>query len=165
MCHLWWTDHKVPGRLAVPAGQRLELGECRPGGVSLRWLQSRFAVGCCFFFFFFAHCLPFTICLIWPNELRRFNFELRYDGSGSAATCWSHNCDWNVICQNKFNGLSSRRRNALRSERKTAPRTRSDPIALVGVPQWRACSTRVLISSKQPTRYQGTKGQSPRPSH
>jgi len=46
---------------------------------------------CCFF----AHCLPFTICLIWPNELRRFNFELRYDGNGSldTATCWAHNGD------------------------------------------------------------------------
>jgi len=114
---------------------------------------------CCFF----AHCLPFTICLIWPNELRRFNFELRYDGNGSldTATCWAHNGDWNVICQNKFNGLSSRRRNAPEgSKNRTQDRIGWDHIdpnaicSLDNVPQWRACSTRVLISSKQPTRYQ-----------
>jgi len=36
------------------------------GGVSLRWLQSRF----------FARCLPFTICLICPKWIAQFQFEL-----------------------------------------------------------------------------------------
>jgi len=43
---------------------------------------------------------------------------LNYD---TMATCWAVNCDWNVICQNKFNGLSSRRRNAPEGQLKPHP--------------------------------------------
>lgn len=45
----------------------------RKGRVPTCWRQLEVApitIWCCFF----AHCLPFTICLIWPNELHRFNF-------------------------------------------------------------------------------------------